>query len=613
MLQNLRLFHKFLIPVAVLLSFETVFVFTVNGMFQDLQRTAVMEHEIGEAIDSLNDLYIRISQIARLVTAQALGKISDGAVIEYRQTKQIIPQDLRNVSDNFREDHGAQPLIEKISENTASSLRIIDESFESGDRTSLLRKLRQLKSRVPALLDQLLELRAHASELKQDRLFHLQRQQKQLSNALVAATGANVLLALALLLYFHRNITGRLGVVMQNLTRIVRKEPLVAVIGSDEIGQLDRSLREMATALEVAHRKEHAIVETIPAALMIVDDAGLIRMCNPAVRDLFFYDQDTLLQKPVKSLFQGTSETDFDKLVLAAKQRPQQTVVHTKSETSVDVELSTTTFVAFDSEYQLFVMLDISERKRIERLKQEFVSMVSHDLRTPLTSIQIFLSMVAKGMITDVDSIRSKSATADRNATRLIGLINDLLDVEKMESGDFSLDLAPTSIVSVVERAVESVRVFGEKSSVAIDTLAVGDASLTADGDRLVQVLVNLLGNAIKFSPDGGTVKIATEIGNSVVKVKVIDQGRGVPEHKRDDIFERFKQVEAKDASEKKGAGLGLSILKQIVSKHGGACGVESQNEKGSVFWFSLPLVLTTSGNLSEQSNDITATLSIGG
>jgi signal transduction histidine kinase len=233
--------------------------------------------------------------------------------------------------------------------------------------------------------------------------------------------------------------------------------------------------------------------------------------------------------------------------------------------------------------------------KEIERMKQEFVSMISHDLRTPLTSIQLFLGMLAKGKYGALNESGAKKADmADRNAVRLIGLINDLLDVEKMESGQLTLARSIVTVGGIIERSVDSVRAVAEQKGIQIKVETLEDLSVDADADRLVQVLVNLLGNAVKFSPDGAAITVKVAEVDSHVEISVIDFGRGIPEELKQTIFERFKQADASDATEKKGTGLGLAICKAIVEQHGGTIGVESELGKGSRFWFSLPKVTVT-------------------
>jgi signal transduction histidine kinase len=305
-------------------------------------------------------------------------------------------------------------------------------------------------------------------------------------------------------------------------------------------------------------------------------------MANPSTIKMFrFRDAQASSGMMVSALFSD------GKPVLEASERVAQRL----DGSIFPADVSTTSFSVYDQKYSLIVVVDITERKEIERMKQEFVSMISHDLRTPLTSIQMFLSMLTKGLFGSVsDKLLSKAQMADRNAVRLIGLINDLLDIDKMESGQLNLACESTAMPFVVERSIDSVRGFAEQSGVSLESACEDGLTVHADGDRLVQVIVNLLGNAVKFSPKGSTVKVVGKRDGTQARIEIIDQGRGVPEHLVSTIFERFKQVSAKDSTEKKGTGLGLAICKAIVEQHGGKIGCVSTVGQGSTFWFTLPL-----------------------
>lgn len=226
------------------------------------------------------------------------------------------------------------------------------------------------------------------------------------------------------------------------------------------------------------------------------------------------------------------------------------------------------------------------------RRKQELVSMVSHDLRTPLTSVQASLTLLSEGVLGSLPVRAHKEVTnAENNTTRLINLINDLLDIEKMEAGQLALDCSKTSVQNIFERSVESVKAFAEKQNVNIKILET-DLQVYADGDRIIQVIVNLLSNSIKFSPAESTVSLeAVPAENNTVEMRVIDQGRGIPEGFRKSMFQRFQQVDQiGDAKKKKGTGLGLAICKNLVELHGGVIGVRSEEGKGSTFWFQIPI-----------------------
>jgi signal transduction histidine kinase len=222
--------------------------------------------------------------------------------------------------------------------------------------------------------------------------------------------------------------------------------------------------------------------------------------------------------------------------------------------------------------------------------KQELVSMVSHDLRTPLMSMQVSLELLSAGAMGELpDQARKELSVAEYSATRLIHLINDLLDIDKMEAGRFEIISRHTEICTIFERCIRSVRALADRHQVSIAMPDDDDTKVFADPDRLAQVITNLLSNAIKFSPPGSQVTMDYEDLPDATIIKIIDQGRGIPKGFEQKIFERFQQVSAKDATEKKGSGLGLAICKAIVDAHNGTIGVQSAEGQGSTFWFRVP------------------------
>jgi signal transduction histidine kinase len=225
-------------------------------------------------------------------------------------------------------------------------------------------------------------------------------------------------------------------------------------------------------------------------------------------------------------------------------------------------------------------------------MKREFIAMVSHDLRTPLTSIQGFLSLLDAGVYGQIsDSGMESLEIADSSISRLIKLVNDLLDAERLESGKMELNLGTCSILHLFESSADAVETFADQQGVKLTVVAPSHEhdSVYADGDRLIQVLVNLLSNAIKFSASGTKVTLASIPVEDMIELQVIDEGRGIPAEFLDSVFERFKQVKKSDSKNRKGTGLGLAICKAIIEKHGGQIGVRSEEGKGSTFWFRIP------------------------
>ena len=235
---------------------------------------------------------------------------------------------------------------------------------------------------------------------------------------------------------------------------------------------------------------------------------------------------------------------------------------------------------------------DITGRKNLDRMKSEFVSTVSHELRTPLTSIKGALGLVTGGALGDLPKrAREMIDVAHKNTERLILLVNDILDMEKLDSDQVEFEFRPLNLSELVKDAVETNLGYAQEHRVrfVVKTLA-PDARVLGDSHRLTQAVTNLLSNAAKFSPDGGHVDIAVSCQDNVAQVSVRDHGEGIPEEFKDHIFERFAQSDAADNREKGGTGLGLSITKQIVEKHGGVIHFESQHGVGSTFSFSLPV-----------------------
>ena len=232
----------------------------------------------------------------------------------------------------------------------------------------------------------------------------------------------------------------------------------------------------------------------------------------------------------------------------------------------------------------------VDELYKAQKMKQYLLSMVSHDLRSPLTSVQGVLTMLGAGAFGEIsEKAKYRVQTAEKEVIRLIALTNDLLDVEKLASGNLEMELKNTNSSSIIEATVGSMTAFAEQHGIKIKAHP-SDIDFRADKDRLVQVLVNLVSNAIKYSYKGDTVTVKVESNDQAVIFSIKDQGRGIPEDYIERVFDKFQQVEESDSSEKGGKGLGLAICKSIVEAHGGEISVDSTYGVGSTFWFSIPL-----------------------
>jgi signal transduction histidine kinase len=239
------------------------------------------------------------------------------------------------------------------------------------------------------------------------------------------------------------------------------------------------------------------------------------------------------------------------------------------------------------------VMRDITERKKLDKMKQEFVSTVSHELRTPLTSIRGSLGLLTSGKMGDFqEKTKNLISIAANNSERLLLLINDLLDMEKLASGKMEFKFQDLEVTKFLHDAVEANQGYGQQHNVKF-VIAASDTKLFvyADRNRMMQVLSNLLSNAAKFSPDGASVETAVNIHNGRIRISVADKGRGIPSEFESRIFERFTQVDSSSTRKVGGTGLGLNIAKAIVENHKGNIGFMANPEGGTIFYVDLPRV----------------------
>ena len=236
------------------------------------------------------------------------------------------------------------------------------------------------------------------------------------------------------------------------------------------------------------------------------------------------------------------------------------------------------------------LMVEIAEHERMKRLKDEFTSVVSHELRTPLTSIRGALGLVAGGALGPIpDKAQRMLDIARENTERLVRLINDILDIERMESGQITLDKGPCRADDLLGRAADAMRAMADEAGVTLTTQKAGDAAVWADQDRMMQTVTNLVSNAVKFSPRGGTVRLSAQRQGEEVVFSVEDEGRGIPAEQIERIFAPFHQVDSSDSREKGGTGLGLAICRSIVAQHGGRIWAESAPGQGAKLSFSVP------------------------
>lgn len=364
-------------------------------------------------------------------------------------------------------------------------------------------------------------------------------------------------------------------------------------VGSQVAQFLERAAADRSR--RAADERARSVVDSMLEGLLVSDASGRIEEVNPAAESIFAYGAWELQGQPVSSLFEYEPARDPAGFIreawLPALGQVHELRGRRKGGVAFPVSVALVEFHTAEGRRLLAAHVrDLSEERQAERSKNEFVATVSHELRTPLTSIRGALTLLASGALGELpDEARDVVRIAERNTSRLATLINDILDLERLESGHMELRLETVPVGELVARASESVAALAAGAGVAIEAEPCA-CRVVGDPDRLVQVLVNLLGNAVKFSPAGASVLVRCRTADGQAEVRVVDRGRGIPAEAQSRLFERFQQVEASDAREQGGSGLGLAICRAIMARHGSQIGVESAPGRGSTFWFRVPL-----------------------
>jgi PAS domain S-box-containing protein len=361
-----------------------------------------------------------------------------------------------------------------------------------------------------------------------------------------------------------------------------------------------RSRQRIERALTVERNFVSAVLDTMSALVLVLDTAGRIVRFNRACEESSGYTFAELAGRAFPSeLFVPEERSQALELLHQARQgslrRPRELQWLARDGSRRSIEWTTTTLTDGIGEITFIIMtgVDMTERRRLDRMKDEFISTVSHELRTPLTSLRAALGLIGGGVLESrPDKEKQMMDVALGNCERLVRLVNDILDFERMGAGRLTMQFQEAGAAELLERATVLLRPNAEKREIVLRSESL-PIRLWVDQDRILQTLGNLVGNAIKFSPQGSEVVLrARRLNATEALLSVEDQGRGIPPEKLDLIFERFQQVDASDSRDMGGAGLGLAICRNIVRQHGGRIWAESVVGKGSTFCFTLPTAL---------------------
>ena len=342
-------------------------------------------------------------------------------------------------------------------------------------------------------------------------------------------------------------------------------------------------VKQLESEIALSHERTSLILSNLPVGLLLLKDDQTIDVTNRLIESIFGYSRKQLFGKHISFLYPdlelNASVSNLERFACRANGEKFPT------------QLTVTSVPTPDGERLFVFVVDISERYKMEKLKRDFISMISHDLRTPLMNASGVLELSAAGKYGELPlTCAEQLLKADKNLERVIKMISSLLEVEKLEDEHIIIDPKVNNLTVTVKEAVFDVSTLAQEKQIEIEAW---QESLFAkyDLEKIHRVIVNLLSNAIKFSPKQSKITISHTNSSDWIEVAVSDEGKGVPDEKKESIFGKYSQVDRDDETKQGGFGLGLAICRSIIDSHGGAVGVRNNKDQGSVFWFTLPNV----------------------
>ncbi|MBX9693918.1 MAG: PAS domain S-box protein [Cyanobacteria bacterium] len=588
----MKLPHKALILVAIPLTFELLFVSVLGFLLFEVERNARVTEKSRNLVLETENLQ-RMFYEAGVAIAGYNATKNPLFTAQFDEAKNKIRMQLALIGKLSNFDDRASNKVVEIEKLVNKEIKLLDRLHDQMDRgeligTSPYEGLQDLSIRLSNLFESIID---KEREISKDAPEAENRLRSLVEQWLLCGVIVNICLAFGLAIHFNRGTARRLQVLMQNTSRVVSEEALLPSIGgNDEIAELDRRFREMSESVTLARRNERAVVENALDVICSINEDGQFTAVNPSSFANWGYTEDELLGKPIKKILLAEGDP--------SQPHPLERTIKEKSTATIEARIRRKDGQPTDSLWSMHwskeenaffcVVHDMSERKRAEQMRRDIVAMVSHDIRTPLTSITIGQEILTSGARGELpEKAKEELAKIGMSAQRLMRLVNDFLDMEKIQSQKLELIKRRVNLDVLINNSVKELSLLASTRGISM-TFDESDLDILADGERLIQVIVNLLSNAIKYSPNDSKIRLEATVIGGDVEVRVIDHGPGIDLDSQAVIFERFKQLEGSIASNS--SGLGLAICKSLVELHGGTIGVRSLPGVGSTFWFRIPL-----------------------
>jgi len=583
-----------------------------------------------ESVQHTQEVRLEAQEVLRLLVDAETGVRGYGLTRQeeflepYRQAVQQLPVSLQRLSQLVRDPSQVerQQAIERWVDLRLALLRrniaLVNANQDRLNSAAFIERLREGKTAMDTIRAQISQFIAIEEQHLQVRIQQLKQRQAIATlvlwlSGLIGAGGGIGAMAL-----FSLGIARRIEQLQTNAKRMAEGEGLAEPIaGRDEISQLDQVLH--ATAAEIAQReaqlynanrritaaarKEKALIQNSLDVICSLDADGVLVDVNPACVRLFGYQPDELIGRSIMELVDANDQEATAGLIaqVIGGQAAAEFENRLRCQDGSLVSVVWSAVWSPPEQLMFCVLRDNTERKAMDRLKNEFISTVSHELRTPLTSLRGFSELLLCREW-PLEKQREYLTVIQTESKRLTNLLNDFLDIQRIESGRETYTFEPLELRPILE---ETVALFSQTSERHFLVLQIPETLplVKADSDRLKQVLANLVSNAIKYSPGGGTVTIAAEDQGAAIAVRVSDEGLGIAPEAQSKLFTKFYRVDNASTRKIGGTGLGLALVKAIIEDHGGQVAVESEPGRGSTFSLTLPKVTQRSLTPVDETN----------
>lgn len=433
----------------------------------------------------------------------------------------------------------------------------------------------------------------------------LDRETAKLQRNLAIALGAAFLMAVLLSIWLARNITKPLSDMAGVARRLATGDSTIRIHthSRDEVGLLGDTLNQMTDQLrakidELSEDRAQllAMLTSMVEGVLVLDFRGHVLQVNPALERMFGVSRSDARGRPCAEVFRHHQLMELVADILRTRTNHEDEIVLAPTGRCLHIEASVAGGERENEACAVLVFHDITELRRLEKIRKDFVANVSHELRTPLTSIKGYVEALLDGGKDDPDTAVNFLTIILKQSDRLNLILEDLLELSKIESGSVSFKEDPVDLRHLIDRTLSMIKPMADKKRhQLISRVAEHLPLITGDEGRLVQVLTNLLDNAVKYTPEHGTVTVAAQATADAahaqtIELTVTDTGMGIPEQDRPRVFERFYRVDKARSRELGGTGLGLAIVKHIVEGHGGQVWVEGSQPHGSRFVVRLPV-----------------------